>query len=156
MSKRNPGLFRRIGRLSQILDVLMKYGFGYLVDRTDLDRTALGRRIFRPRSRKDNLWAMPTKVRLRKMLEELGPTFIKFGQILSTRPDLVPIDICKELAKLQDDVPPFPFAEVKTIIEGELAKPLEEIFRHLSEKPRAAASLSQAHNGLLKTREKVV
>ena len=156
MSKRNPGLFRRIGRLSQILDVLMKYGFGYLVDRTDLDRTALGRRIFHPRSRKHNLWDMPTKVRLRKMLEELGPTFIKFGQILSTRPDLVPIDICKELSKLQDDVPPFPFAEVKTIIEGEFAKPLGEIFRHLSEKPRAAASLSQAHNGLLKTGEKVV
>lgn len=156
MSKRNPGLFRRIGRLSQILDVLMKYGFGYLVDRTDLDRTALGRRIFHPRSRKHNLWDMPTKVRLRKMLEELGPTFIKFGQILSTRPDLVPIDICKELSKLQDDVPPFPFAEVKIIIEGEFAKPLGEMFRHLSEKPRAAASLSQAHNGLLKTGEKVV
>ncbi|MEI6530638.1 MAG: AarF/UbiB family protein [bacterium] len=156
MSNRNPGLFRRIGRLSQILDVLMKYGFGYLVDRTDLDRTALGRRIFHPRSRKHNLWDMPTKVRLRKMLEELGPTFIKFGQILSTRPDLVPIDICKELSKLQDDVPPFPFAEVKIIIEGEFAKPLGEMFRHLSEKPRAAASLSQAHNGLLKTGEKVV
>ncbi|MBW1798769.1 MAG: AarF/ABC1/UbiB kinase family protein [Deltaproteobacteria bacterium] len=83
--------------------------------------------------------------RVRMALEELGPTFIKMGQILSTRPDLLPVEFIKELPKLQDNVPPFSFADVKEIIEKELKNPLEGIFSHFDERPLAAASIGQVH-----------
>lgn len=93
--------------------------------------------------------------RIRLFLEELGPTFVKLGQFASTRRDLLPLGIIRELEKLQDDVPPFPFYEAKTIIETELAHSIEEIFREFNEQPLAAASIGQVHEAILHSGERV-
>ncbi|MBA3717765.1 MAG: AarF/ABC1/UbiB kinase family protein, partial [Actinobacteria bacterium] len=79
------------------------------------------------------------------MLDELGPTFIKFGQLLSTRPDVVPPDLVAELRGLQDDVTPFPFEQVEAAIREQLGQPIERLFLEFSEAPIAAASIGQVH-----------
>ena len=83
------------------------------------------------------------------MLDELGPTFVKFGQLLSTRPDIVPPDIIAELRGLQDDVRPFPFADVERVIREELGQPIERLFLEFDEQPLAAASIGQVHRAVL-------
>lgn len=88
---------------------------------------------------------VPPQVRLRKILEELGPTFIKFGQALSTRMDAIPEEIGFELKKLQDDVPPFPFETVKMMVEKDLGGPLEKFFTQFNPTPVASASMAQVH-----------
>ena len=110
---RRSGPQRRIGRLSEIGRVATRHGFGYLIDRR--------------RSNDDKQLADRGR-RLREMLDELGPTFVKFGQLLSTRPDVMPPDIIAELRKLQDDVTPFPFADVRRVIEEELGLTIEQAF----------------------------
>ncbi len=92
---------------------------------------------------------------LREMLDELGPTFVKFGQLLSTRPDVVPPDIIAELRALQDDVTPFPFAEVERVIEAELELPVEKLFLSFEETPMAAASIGQVHRAVLPNGKRV-
>src|SRR3546814_7608719 len=92
----------------------------------------------------------PRGVRLRLALEELGPVFIKFGQALSTRPDLVPADIAIELAGLQDRVPPFPAAQARQIIEAELGKPIDAVFAEFDDVPMASASVAQVHSARLR------
>ena len=87
----------------------------------------------------------PRAVRLRRTLETLGPIFVKFGQILSTRRDLLPEDIADELAKLQDQVPPFPGNEAVAVIERAYGKPLNEIFRTFDRVAHASASVAQVH-----------
>ena len=87
--------------------------------------------------------------------EELGPTYIKLGQILSTRPDLVPADFVDELAKLQDEVPPFPFENVKAVVESEFGLPADEVFDQLEDQPLASASIGQVHKARLKDGEPV-
>jgi ubiquinone biosynthesis protein len=89
------------------------------------------------------------------MLDELGPTFVKFGQLLSTRPDIVPQDIVLELQKLQDDVSPIPFADVERVIEEELALTVEQAFLTFDERPTAAASIGQVHHAILPNGEPV-
>ena len=98
----------------------------------------------------------PRGVRLRLALEELGPIFVKFGQALSTRPDLLPADIAVELAKLQDQVPPFPGAEARAIINRAYGRPLEEVFATFEEKALAAASIAQVHVATLRNGQEVV
>ncbi|MDQ0415638.1 ubiquinone biosynthesis protein [Mesobacillus stamsii] len=93
--------------------------------------------------------------RIRLFLEELGPTFVKIGQIASTRPDLIPADIIHELEKLQDRVPPFSFQEVKTIIEQELGVAIDSVFEEFHESPLAAASIGQVHFAVLNSGERV-
>jgi ubiquinone biosynthesis protein len=93
--------------------------------------------------------------RLRMAFEELGPTYIKFGQILSTRPDLIPMEFIQELSKLQDDVAAFPFKEVCKVVESEFGRPPEEIFDSLVEEPQASASIGQVHRAVLKDGEAV-
>jgi ubiquinone biosynthesis protein len=93
---------------------------------------------------------MPRGVRLRVALEHLGPIFIKFGQVLSTRRDLLPLDVADELARLQDRVPPFPAAQARAIIEAELRRPLDAVFAQFDDVPVASASVAQVHFGVLR------
>ncbi|NIP73716.1 MAG: ubiquinone biosynthesis regulatory protein kinase UbiB [Gammaproteobacteria bacterium] len=98
----------------------------------------------------------PRGVRIRRALEDLGPIFVKFGQILSTRRDLLPDDIAEELARLQDRVPPFPGAQARAIIQQTYGKPLAELFRTLDETPLASASIAQVHAATLHDGREVV
>jgi ubiquinone biosynthesis protein len=131
---------RTIGRLSEIAQVAVRHGFGYAVD---------GRHKVEPGA------ATARGRHLREMLDELGPTFVKFGQLLSTRPDIVPPDIIVELRSLQDDVRPFPFAEIERTIREELGQPIERLFLEFDEQPLAAASIGQVHRATLPNGRKV-
>ena len=131
---------RSFARVTEIGRVATRHGFGYLFDRRraaeppDADR---GRR-------------------LREMLDELGPTFVKFGQLLSTRPDLVPPDMVVELQKLQDEVSPFPIEDVERVVHAELGLSIERSFVDFEERPIAAASIGQVHRATLPNDAQVV
>jgi ubiquinone biosynthesis protein len=142
--------YRRFRRYRQIINVLVKHGFSGLLELLRLRRISARRRplpadLVSPRAK-----------RLRLALEELGPTFIKAGQILSTRSDIVPADIFHELQKLQDQVPPVAAEEIMSEIELELKSRVNAIFEHFDETPVAAASIGQVHRARLKTGEEVV
>ena len=141
---------RNIGRLSEIAQVAVKHGFGYFFERHRL--TDLFPWISRDGSRDT---PSDRGRRLREMLDELGPTFVKFGQLLSTRPDIVPPDIVVELQKLQDDVRPIAFADVRRVIEEELGLTIEQAFLEFDAQPTAAASIGQVHHALLPNGERV-
>lgn len=148
---------QNIDRLRHILQVLAKYGFGYIIDRLKIDQNIVSKGLIRfGPVKKLDIFGMPVPVRARKVLEELGPTFIKLGQILSTRPDVIPLELCKEFEKLQDDVPSFEYKKVEEVIRNELKNPVDTIFNNFSRTPVAAASLSQVHFAELKTGEKGV
>jgi len=136
-----------IKRSRQIMRVLVKYGLDYFIDRS---KTGL---LLKIRKRPRNYQKLTVPERLRLALEELGPTFIKFGQILSTRPDFLPQAFIKELEKLQDRVPSFSSFHAQKIIEKELNKPLEKLFKKFETNPVAAASLSQVHKAILSNNE---
>ncbi len=145
---------RKIGRLSEIAQVAVRHGFGYFFERHKLTD------ILPWTSRAETDPAAPAVGsergrHLREMLDELGPTFVKFGQLLSTRPDVVPPDIVVELRGLQDDVRPFPFAQIRTVIEAELGLTLEQAFLRFDEQPIAAASIGQVHRATLPNGDEV-
>jgi ubiquinone biosynthesis protein len=133
---------RNLGRLSEIAQVAVRHGFGYLVE---------GRRHSDP-----TLEGTARGRHLRDMLDELGPTFVKFGQLLSTRPDIVPPDIISELRSLQDDVRSFPFAEVERTVQEDLGQPIERLFTEFEVAPLAAASIGQVHRATLPNGRQVV
>jgi ubiquinone biosynthesis protein len=135
--------------------VLIKYGFGELVDQLGLvSYLSLPRRWLRRETSERPHPTTPERIRL--AIEELGPTFIKFGQIISTRPDLIPPAYIAELTKLQDTVPPAPWEAVRQEIEEELGAPLGEIFASFEAEPVAAASLAQVHHAILPGGDEVV
>ena len=140
---------RNIGRLSEIAQVAVKHGFGYFFERHRLTD------LFPWISRDGAEMPSDRGRRLREMLDELGPTFVKFGQLLSTRPDIVPPDIVVELQKLQDDVRPIPFEDVRRVIHEELGLTIEQAFLEFDEQPTAAASIGQVHHALLPNGERV-
>jgi len=144
-------LFRRY---REIIEVLIKYGFGEILARMNIaGRLGIGKR--RLQEQPGEIIARSFAERIRLALEELGPTFIKLGQVLSTRPFLIPVDLVLELSKLQDEVAPFEFEEVRRIIRKELKADIHDIFLKLDEKPVASASLSQVHAGVLKDGRRV-
>ena len=133
---------RNLGRLSEIAQVAVRHGFGYAIDGRKagdptVEGTARGRH-------------------LREMLDELGPTFVKFGQLLSTRPDIVPPDIIAELRGLQDDVRRFPYSDVEKTIREELGQPVERLFTEFEIEPLAAASIGQVHRATLPNGRRVI
>jgi ubiquinone biosynthesis protein len=136
---------RDLGRLREIAGVLARHGFGELLQRTGLGSLVAGKRA---ESSEPGL-----AVRVRLVLEELGPSFIKLGQLLSTRADLLPADVISELKRLQDNVPPLPFSEMQRAIEEELGAPIAELFALFEEQPLASASIGQVYRALLKTDE---
>ncbi|MFH1137116.1 MAG: AarF/ABC1/UbiB kinase family protein [Pseudomonadota bacterium] len=147
--------YRHIQRYSEILGTLFKLGFGDLVISLRVEQYLdIGRQmIFR--QKKEKIETLSRAVRVRMVLEELGPTFIKLGQVLSTRPDILPEEFLQELVKLQDEVPPFPFEEAQKNIEQELDGPLERFFSMVDPTPLAAASIGQVHRATLITGEDV-
>src|SRR5512133_2476753 len=132
-----PAKTRNLGRLSEIAQVAVRHGFGYFFEKHRLtDLLPWGQR-----PTIDPTAASQRGLHLRNMLDELGPTFVKFGQLLSTRPDIVPPDIISELRALQDDVRPFPFEQVEQMIGAELGLSLERAFLEFETQPIAAASI---------------
>lgn len=143
---------RHIGRLIFICVTVLRYGLDELVLSSFRQRwvralvrvMTLGRRLDRPRGE-----------RLRLGLEKLGPIFVKFGQVLSTRRDLLPADFADELAKLQDRVPPFPGALARTLVERAFGRPIDAVFEHFDDVPVASASIAQVHFATLKSGREV-
>jgi ubiquinone biosynthesis protein len=145
---------RHLRRYRQIVEVLVRHGFS-----DALSQLGLGRRLGLPLRllRRDRASAEITRAqRIRTAVEELGPTFIKFGQIISTRPDLLPPDFITELSRLQDNVPPEPWDPIKACIEEELGQPIEQIFATFDPQPIAAASLGQVHAATLTDGQEVI
>ena len=139
---------RQLPRMLRIAAVLVRYRLDDLVESAHLFRPLLALRPFLPRPRGD-VAGLARGARLRLALIELGPIFVKFGQILSTRRDLLPTDVAEELAQLQDRVPPFPGAAARAAIEAALGQPLGAVFSSFDETPLASASIAQVHAATL-------
>lgn len=137
-----------VKRLDEILTILSRQGFDWVVDRLNLKH----RLPFKNRLKKT---PKPAPERLRETFEKLGPTFIKFGQILAERPDIMPPEYIQELEKLQDAVPEFDPEESRKIIRNEIG-PIEENFSHFEDEPMAAASIAQVHRATLENGEDVI
>lgn len=151
-----PTRIRSLKRLPQIVSVALKYGFGDVVARAGLD-TVLHRAKSAVFSDVDAQVAdRRTEERIRLLLEELGPTFVKLGQVMATRPDLIPLELVEELRKLQDKVKPFDTEGIQALVEEELGRPVGEIFSEFDDQPLAAASIAQVHRATLKDGRKVV
>lgn len=142
--------FRNAGRIKEILNVVSSYGFGHLIDLTHLSPVlGFGKKFFaigKAKRSEDE----PAPIRLRMLLEELGPTFIKVGQFLSTRPDFMSDDFIKELSKLKDSVQPISFDLIEQEFLESFGDVPSELFASIDPEPIAAASIAQVHKAVLK------
>lgn len=145
--------FRNLTRLREIANVLSRHGFSYLFDQAGLQNLLHRRSVAEGAERQGKL---TTPQRMFLAINELGPTFIKIGQIISTRPDLVPWPYLEQLEKLQDMVPPFPAEQVEEIFRQDQQKSLTEVFVDFEPVPIASASIAQVHRARLMTGESVV
>lgn len=148
--------YRHLNRYQGILRVLFKYGFSDVLERLHIDQYLESGLQMINRKPREQIDKLSRPERLRMSLEELGPTFIKFGQVLSTRSDFIPPEYLFELAKLQDDVPPFSYEDVESIFLAEMGHKPEELFSEFKRAPVAAASIGQVHEGVLRDGDKVV
>ena len=144
---------RTLLRVLRIQRVLVKYGLDEVITATHLLRPLRFLYVFFPKRRDSNA---PLGERMRLALEELGPIFVKFGQAVSTRRDLLPRDIADELAKLQDNVPPFPSDQAVRIIEDAYGKSVDEVFERFDREPLAAASIAQVHTAKIANGAEVI
>ncbi|WP_183255927.1 ABC1 kinase family protein [Anoxybacteroides tepidamans] len=144
---------RHMSRYRDIAVALLRHGFEMVVEEIGFSQLLSLPQRLRVDKKEKNEKTIGERIRL--VLEELGPTFVKLGQLASTRPDLIPEHIIRELEKLQDQVPPFSFADVRRIIEEELGEKLDHIFHSFEEAPLAAASIGQVHRAVLHSGEKV-
>jgi ubiquinone biosynthesis protein len=140
-----PPKTRNLGRLTEIAQVAVRHGFGYFFERHKLTDLLPGRRTGEVLEGT----ASERGKHLRELLDELGPTFVKFGQLLSMRPDVLPPDIIVELRGLQDDVRPFAYEDVERVIQEELGQTIERLFVEFDPTPLAAASIGQVHRAVL-------
>ena len=147
--------FKSISRYNQILKVLIKYGFEDLVYYLDEHRRYTFIQKMIPHSSKKHALLYTKWAKMRLVCEELGPTFVKFGQILSNRPDLVPLNLTLELEKLQNNVPPMSQGEAREVVEFELKDTVENLFAWFDPNPFASASMAQVHKVTLKSGKRV-
>ncbi|MFH1859896.1 MAG: AarF/UbiB family protein, partial [bacterium] len=141
--------YKDIKRFQFVVNVLLKHGLGHIISRLNLEHhLSFWRRIIHRSSPEAHEIWLSVPERLRLAMEELGPTFIKFGQILSTRPDVVPAEYIKEFEKLQDNIHPFSFEDVRAVIKKDLRLEIEDLFVKFSAQPMAAASIAQVHRAV--------
>lgn len=141
--------YRHVNRYRELIGILIKYGFQDLVERLNLRYyLELGKSVVMQRP-VEHVQQIPRAARVRMIIEEMGTTFIKFGQIMSTRPDLIPEEFLKELQKLQDEVPPFPTEQAIALITSELEAPLDQLFKEFDPTPIASASIGQVYRAVL-------
>ena len=148
---------KSLGRLRHVASVLTRHGYGWLVLNLHLDRfVPFGKRLLRAASRED-VTSSPTMAQeIAHILEELGPTYVKLGQVLGSRADILPPAFIEEFRKLQDRVKPFPTAEARAAIEEELGGPVERFFDEFGPEPFAAGSIAQAYGARTKEGIRVV
>jgi len=147
--------YRHLNRYRQILAVFFKYGFGDLIELLKIEQyIEVGLQLI-SKKRRDRIEKFSRAQRVRMAIEELGPTYIKFGQVLSTRPDLIPIEFINELSKLQDNVTPCPFEDANKVIISEFGRQREELFGQFDEVPLASASIGQVYRARLLDGEEV-
>lgn len=144
---------KELWRLGKIIRIFVKHGLGDIAERL------FKKAEKEPVDQRQKEWTVkngfPSPQRIRCVLEELGPSFIKLGQLMSTRADIFPPEYIEEFTKLQDQVPPVPFSDIKRVIEQELRRPLEEIFEEFTPKSMAAASVAQVHLAKLFSGEEI-
>ncbi len=145
---------QNLSRYRRIISVFVQHGFGSLLEQWGVDRYLIT--PARIRRRREELERLTPAQHFRVALEELGPTFIKIGQVLSTRPDLLPPEYISELSKLQDAAPPIPWEDVAAQLTEEWGRPPEELFASIERTPLASASLAQVHAATLHSGEEVV
>jgi ubiquinone biosynthesis protein len=141
--RRRGNRIRGIRHIGAITQILLKHGLA-----------EFGERLW-GRKGTPSRWGLPRPDRVRRALEDLGPSFIKLGQLLSTRGDVLPSEYIEELSKLQDQVPAVPFSQIQPVIEGELGRSLDDIFDTIAHQALAAASVAQVHAARLKSGERV-
>lgn len=146
---------RHLNRYKDIVIAFSRNGLGYVIKDLGLNDLHILPKKATLKAEKAEGDRKTLGVRIRRILEELGPTFIKLGQVMSTRPDLFPEDVILELEKLQSHVPQFPYSQVKAIVEEELDQALSNVFEVFDEMPLAAASIGQVHRAVLLTGEEV-